>query len=265
MLGHIKSIRMSGLSTKPATTISDLRREEIDAAFPFRMLGAATSAIAQIPVLLSPVAAFAFYTIHSLSSGESLDATRMFSSLSLVILLGQPLFWLFEVVLDMNSALGCFQRIQKFLTKTEKLDPREIGRESGASNSNTQLSRHGLDVELRDMRGSLRARSADVDLPDVQVRDASFSWSTEGRAVLDSIEMTVKPGDLAILVGPVAAGKSTLLKGLLGEVPETTGFVNLKRSRLSWCEQDPWLINDTIRKNITGYAPFEPEMYRMVS
>jgi len=103
---------MSGLGTKLFDAVESLREEEIRAARPFRIMGAVSSAIAQIPLLISPVAAFALFTVPALKDGVTLDATRMFSSLSLVILLGAPLFWMLETVMDMFSAIPCFSRIQ---------------------------------------------------------------------------------------------------------------------------------------------------------
>lgn len=88
MLGHIRSIKMSGLGPKLGSSIAQLRRDEIDTAAPFRMISAVMASAAQIPVLLSPVAAFALFTLQSRASGVSLDVTRMFTSLSWVIMLG---------------------------------------------------------------------------------------------------------------------------------------------------------------------------------
>ncbi|TIC95348.1 ABC transporter C family member 8 [Colletotrichum higginsianum] len=62
MIGHIKSIKMSGLTQKLSETLADLRIDEMKAATPFRVIGAITSAVAQVPLMLAPVVAFAMYT-----------------------------------------------------------------------------------------------------------------------------------------------------------------------------------------------------------
>jgi len=59
--------------------------------------------------------------------------------------------------------------------------------------------------------------------------------------VVENINLAIPTGQFAALIGPVASGKSTLLKGLLGEVPVASGYTHLTRQRLSWCEQSPWL------------------------
>lgn len=270
MLGHMKSIKMSGLGQRLGDTIAKLRKDEIDAAAPFRRMGALTSALAQVPLLISPVVAFAFFAIGAISSGESLQATRMFSSLSLIILLGQPLFWMFEAVLDITAAAGCFKRIEKYLSTAPRVDRRADAlpvpsrrTDSGLSGSTTQLSplpQEGIELE------AVTPRQQDgVQLKGILVEDACFRWSLEGDAVLKDVSLEVKRGELGIIVGPVASGKTTLLKGLLGEVPHVTGKVSLERHRVSWCEQTPWLINDTVRKNILGFSDYDEDLYRLVT
>jgi ATP-binding cassette, subfamily C (CFTR/MRP), member 1 len=246
MIGHIKSIKMSGLSQRLWETISKLRVEEIKGAKPFRMLGAVTSSIALIPVMISPVVAFALYQIVAVRTGETLDATRLFAALSLILLLAQPLFWMFEMVLDLSAALGCFGRIEKYLCENSRVDYRhapdgEAGTSLGQLHSGSTVDH----IELRSLasRGIPPAvESSFGHINAIDVQGASFSWSTEGPLVLNGISLAVKPGQLAMLIGPVASGKSTLLKGLLGEVPHVIGTVNVAAGRLSWCDQSPWLI-----------------------
>ena len=233
MLGHMKSIKMSGLGQRLGNTIAKLRKDEIDAAAPFRRMSALTSALAQVPLLISPVVAFAFFTIGAISSGESLQATRMFSSLSLIILLGQPLFWMFEAVLDIMAAAGCFKRIEKYLSLASRADRRADAvtisshpSDNGSGGSTAQLSpRLQEAIELEDI--VLRQQTG-AQPKGVQVEDACFQWLSEGAAVLKDVNLTVKREELAIVVGSVASGKTTLLKGLLGEVPHVTGRVSLK-------------------------------------
>lgn len=248
MLGNMKSIKMSGLGHKLGLTIAKLRRDEIDAAAPFRVMNAFTSATAQAPLLLSPVAAFAFFTLRSVRSGETLDASRMFSSLSLVILLGQPLFWMLEGVLDASAALTCFTRIERYLQKTCLPHRRDMNAHGAIMNlgtvsndSTAQLAPLPAGIELQDMTGTINSLS----IADIDVHDVSYSWHNEGPPVLRGLNISVKRGELVIITGPVASGKTTLLKGLLGEVPVVIGDVKLGRQKVAWCEQIPWLIVST--------------------
>lgn len=212
--------------------------------------------------------AFAFFAVGAIDSGESLQTTRMFSSLSLMILFGQPLFWMFEAVLDIMAAAGCFKRIENFLSTTSKAYGADgtvassQQYDNGSRGSTARLSPHipGI-IELEDM---VPGQHASSEPKGVQVENAGFKWSSEGAMVLKDVSLMVKPQELAIVVGSVASGKTTLLKGLLGEVPHITGKISIVRHRLSWCEQTPWLINDTVRKNIIGFSRYDEELYRIV-
>jgi ABC-type multidrug transport system fused ATPase/permease subunit len=245
MIGHIKSIKMSGLSKHLSATIASLRAQEISASKPFRVVGAVTSSVAQIPLLLSPVLAFAMFQGITAATGQVLDATRMFAALSLITLLAQPLFWVFEVVLDLSAAFGAFGRIQAFLVKGTREEYRTVEGTDVLGPSAAPGGEAGL-IELQTLRPlSTRASSspsiAHTDTAAIDLENATFSWSPELQT-LSNISFSLSRGQFALLIGPVASGKTTLLKGLLGEVPHSSGKVYLSSSRLSWCEQTPWIL-----------------------
>lgn len=92
MLGHMKSIKFSGLASKLSASVAQMRVDEMTAAQPFRTISVCSASLAQISVLLSPVAAFAVFAIVALGTGETFEATRLF------FLLASPLFVTFEVI-----------------------------------------------------------------------------------------------------------------------------------------------------------------------
>lgn len=244
MIGHIKSIKMSGLSKHLSDTIAALRVQEIIASKPFRVVGAVTSSVAQVPLLLSPVLAFAMFQGITAATGQVLDATRMFAALSLITLLAQPLFWIFEVILDLSAAFGAFDRIQTFLVKDTRDEYRTM-QVANTTESTAVVSEEAGLIELQALRplaSNMSFSSTPNDFTTViDVEDATFDWSPD-RPVLSNIGFSLRRGQLALLIGPVASGKTTLLKGLLGEVPHSKGKVSLASNSLSWCEQTPWIM-----------------------
>ncbi|KAI7780392.1 P-loop containing nucleoside triphosphate hydrolase protein [Diaporthe eres] len=85
------------------------------------------------------------------------------------------------------------------------------------------------------------------------------------RRVLSSIDLKIPSAALPIIVGPVASGKSTLCKALLGETlvaqrTTRTGFSPMS-TRVGYCDQAPYLSNATIRENIVGFSEFEKDRY----
>jgi ATP-binding cassette subfamily C (CFTR/MRP) protein 1 len=257
MLGHMKGIKMSGLSQKLSNTISKLRLEEIQAASPFRIVMAISSGVSQIPQLISPVAAFAFFAIKALRSDETFDVTKIFVSLSLVILLSAPLFTLSQFVLELNAAIGCFSRIEKFLSTGSHTDYRRIsGRVTQSEDTEKENGNHHVATNIEDP--SLHSQEKVACTPTltaesrgekniVKIRDASFSWSKEDATLVKTVNLVLKKGQMAMIVGPVASGKTTFLKGLLGEVPVATGEVKIIGNRVAWCEPSPWLTVRSMR------------------
>jgi ATP-binding cassette subfamily C (CFTR/MRP) protein 1 len=59
-------------------------------------------------------------------------------------------------------------------------------------------------------------------------------------------------------------GKSTLLQALLGELDIIGGTARCRLGTVGYCSQDPWLLNRSIRGNITFMHPYEPIWYRAV-
>lgn len=93
--------------------------------------------------------------------------------------------------------------------------------------------------------------------PCVVVRDASFGWGKDSETIVKDVNLKVQRGQLAIIIGPVASGKSTLLKGILGETPVASGLVQLRTSKISWCHQSVWLtvsLQQYIRLDCTNIA-----------
>jgi ATP-binding cassette subfamily C protein len=80
------------------------------------------------------------------------------------------------------------------------------------------------------------------------------------------VNLRIKPGESIGIVGPTGAGKSTLVDVLLGLLRPTTGRVLLDGAELSGLErawhrlvgyvpQDPYVLDDTVRRNIAFGVP----------
>ena len=60
----------------------------------------------------------------------------------------------------------------------------------------------------------------------VEVREGTFSWDDEGHdAVLKGVNLEIKRGEFAAIVGSVGSGKSSLLASVLGELNKKSGKV----------------------------------------
>uniref|UniRef100_A0A8D3CD89 Multidrug resistance-associated protein 4 n=1 Tax=Scophthalmus maximus TaxID=52904 RepID=A0A8D3CD89_SCOMX len=66
---------------------------------------------------------------------------------------------------------------------------------------------------------------------------------------LQNVSVNVKSHKLLTVIGPVGAGKSSLLSAILRELPLDTGTLQVK-GQLTYASQQPWLFPGTIRSNI---------------
>jgi iron complex transport system ATP-binding protein len=59
-----------------------------------------------------------------------------------------------------------------------------------------------------------------------------------GRTILESVDLVLRPGEALALLGPNAAGKSTLLRTLSGLLPPARGSVRLEGQPLASCSRE---------------------------
>uniref|UniRef100_A0AAA9SMB4 ATP binding cassette subfamily C member 4 n=1 Tax=Bos taurus TaxID=9913 RepID=A0AAA9SMB4_BOVIN len=98
----------------------------------------------------------------------------------------------------------------------------------------------------------------------VDMQDFTAFWDEELELpTLKGLSFTVRPGELLTVVGPVGAGKSSLLRALLGELAPSQGKVSV-HGRIAYVSQQPWLFPGTVRSNILFGKKYEEERYKEV-
>uniref|UniRef100_A0A4W2CZ23 Cystic fibrosis transmembrane conductance regulator n=1 Tax=Bos indicus x Bos taurus TaxID=30522 RepID=A0A4W2CZ23_BOBOX len=98
----------------------------------------------------------------------------------------------------------------------------------------------------------------------VDMQDFTAFWDEElDSPTLKGISFTVRLGELLTVVGPVGAGKSSLLRALLGELPPSQGKVSV-HGRIAYVSQQPWVFPGTVRSNILFGKKYEEERYEEV-
>jgi ABC-type transport system involved in cytochrome bd biosynthesis fused ATPase/permease subunit len=68
---------------------------------------------------------------------------------------------------------------------------------------------------------------------------------------LKQLHFAIAPSTLTVITGKVGSGKSMLLLGILGEL-EATGDLQVSLGGASFCSQETWLIQASIKQNIIG-------------
>ncbi|KAM3546871.1 hypothetical protein ARSEF1564_000184 [Beauveria bassiana] len=188
---------------------------------------------------------------------EGFTAFKAFPILALIAIVQMPLFFLIETFSNVMRAWACFNRIQAYLQLPEWKDPRRYSDAATSSASGTETL-----AEKQNKRESIHPKNDVV----YEFIDAWIVPSGSPQSILKSIDMQIMRSRIIALLGPIACGKSTFLRCLLGEADLLHGAicVTKKAITIAYCDQNPWLHNGTLRDNILGPNPYEESWYRAV-
>jgi ABC-type bacteriocin/lantibiotic exporter with double-glycine peptidase domain len=192
----------------------------------------------------------AYILLAQANDSTTLTNGVAFSALTLFSLLDQPMISIVYGSEDVMTIVNCFQRIQKHLMETERIDYR---------------LRHGPDqqpepslIEVDSLPQSLDNKLCAV------IRNLSAAWSIDDEPVLKDLNLDIQASKITMIVGPVGCGKSTFLKTLMGEIPECSGSISTSFTNAAYCNQSPWITFGTVQENIVGASPWDRTCYDKV-
>lgn len=203
------------------------------------------------PGFLAPGLTFLAFFGLAASQHRQIDVSTVFTSLSLVMLMSSPLISVIQLIPDIPAALACGMRIQSYLLSASRSDPRNVSSSAKAPGTGPSVA------------SALATASDDI----ISLAGSSFGWvdaESETTTVLEDVNLRLARGGLHVVTGPVACGKSTLLKGILGEAVQLGGIVHVNEMESAFCDQNVWLQNGTVRENIVAFGTFDEALYRKV-
>lgn len=96
------------------------------------------------------------------------------------------------------------------------------------------------------------------------IKGATAKWSeVSTENTLSNLNITVQPGRLVAVIGPVGSGKTSLFHAILKELPLREGSIEVK-GKVSYASQEPWLFAGSVRQNILFGLPMDKQRYRTV-
>lgn len=309
LLNGIRVVKLNGWEMSFGQSILKLREKECEYIHTEAYLYAGSiSLLVTMPVL----AMASTFTVYSLL-GNVQNSANSFAALSFFNVIRFPLNNLSNIVTQAAQLLVSLNRLANFLgpegglelggsTKSSTTDETNVTTkiESSSSTLSTIMT---IRTPMKEISSNERIMdNLSITTPLVQLQNAHFTWTkpvfdTKGSSSvgsspsgtvtspsssssssfsLQSIHLTVYPNELVAIVGSVAAGKSSLLQALLGEMhtlptATTTTVVSPTIYRLpdrpiGYASQVPWVFNGSIRDNIVFGASrkWDEEHYRNI-
>ncbi|PWY80810.1 P-loop containing nucleoside triphosphate hydrolase protein [Aspergillus sclerotioniger CBS 115572] len=121
ILKGMRQIKMFGIEPTVETKINRLREVELESSKPYRSLIVWVNVLGAVSTALAPAVTIAVYAGMQLNLGFETPKTNVvFTSLSLISLLTNPVVLISVSLTRPTSAIGCFDRIQDFLSEEGK-------------------------------------------------------------------------------------------------------------------------------------------------
>lgn len=261
MLGSMRPIKLLGLSRIVGELTQGLRIREVSESYRLRVVMLFRVIFQNGFIFLAPLSTFAAFTVIAHSTGENLETANAFSVLSILTLLTEPLQLLAITLPQLANSTSCYRRIQKYLLKTTRKDHRLSIWSAGQYRTPDYTNPSARsDIEMVNLTSISKAVTEDT----LVVRDGSFGWDEARPPIVRDINLRIKSSSFVLVIGPVGCGKSTLVKGLLGETPTSQGFVYSSSLVSGFADQEGWVQNMSIREAITGTSNYEAPWFNRV-
>ena len=231
------------------------------------------------PVFIG-VAAIGTYSL----TNDDLTATRLYTALSCFNLIRFPLVFLPFMLIQFLNAKVAAGRLCAFLTaeEAELLNDNDQGDDAAGDTAAAikPLAQGAIEVagpaefhwpqpvkKPEDDKakapagGKKGAKEAEEEAKKAGEAEAVVELEAAGPPfTLRNVSLSVPPGSLVMVIGPVGSGKSTLLAALTRFLVRDTGSVRMRGS-CAYVPQTAWILNATVEKNITFGMPKEAARY----
>ncbi|KAG8764714.1 hypothetical protein FRC12_007931 [Ceratobasidium sp. 428] len=248
----IRMIKMFAWEDKVKSQVTAKREEELHWYRKRQYLGLANI---QVNFILPVIQMIVTYASHTLLFGHTLDASIVFSSISVFQVLRNQLHWLFWQIPRVIQGKVSLDRFNEFLIKTELLDV--YTRKEPTAVVEPPLPTSSV-IGFQNAEFTWTQRASGTPTPSQRI----FKLRIDD-------EVQFHRGKMNMVVGPTGCGKTSLLMALLGEmhfVPRgpDSWFSLPREGGVAFAAQEAWVQNDTIRNNILFGSEYDEGRYNTV-
>ncbi|XP_070850126.1 ATP-binding cassette sub-family C member 4-like [Chaetodon trifascialis] len=231
VVSGIRIIKMYAWEKPFSALLTEVRRKEISQIMKSSYLRGLNMASF---FASSKITVFVTFTVYVLL-GNSIAASTVFVTVSLCGTIKLTVTLFFPLAVEkLSETIVSLRRIKTFLLLED-------------------LERRNLGLPLEEKKEN-----------SIEIEKLTCYWDKSLDAPsLQNVSVTVKTNQLLAVIGPVGAGKSSLLSAVLGELRHDTGMLKVK-GQLSYAAQQPWVFPGTIRSNILFGKELNPQKYDQV-
>lgn len=223
------------------------------------------------PTLAAVVSIVCYGATHE----DGMDASVIFSALAFFLLLRTPLQALPTSLSAIADARAALERLAEFMLASDNDSANTAGTSEHVEESDNMSSSEVM-VQVEDATFAYHDEPEPLPVDTVNAQgekngdvsgpqNAMLTSQTQ-RLYLDSL--VVKKNQLVCIVGPVASGKSSVFRALLGDMQPIQSHscqLNLgnksSSSQLAFAPQTAWLLSDTVQENIVFGRPLDLAWY----
>jgi ATP-binding cassette subfamily C protein/ATP-binding cassette subfamily C protein LapB len=221
-LSNVRSIKCGGTESVWLERFRDLAARAAMAGFRSSQISSWMSTISHVLMVGSGVATIAFGVMRVLEGAMTLGA--LVASMILVWRVLAPLQSAFLVIARISQVRSSIDQINSVMSMRPERTP------------------HEMPAPLRGIKGR------------VLFSRVSLRYTPESDPALVGVHFDVNPGEVVAIIGPNSAGKSTLLKLLLGMLNAQAGSIQIDN-------RDIRQINPIDLRNSIGYVPQVPQFF----
>ena len=207
ILGGIRVIKLQGWEYSFINNVQEIRGSEEKEMRKFAWVDVFTSLTFSMLPYLALLCSFATFIFMD-EDNNILTAEKAFVTLSYMGQLSMQIISLPMTIVSVVQANVSLKRINAFLSQEERsIDPIQYDSEDDTF---------------------------------VEIKGGSFKWNSVDNCVaLEDIDIAIPKGSLTAVIGIVGAGKSSLLRAIIGDMTKLSGIINVVND-IAYVPQQPW-------------------------
>ena len=275
MLQGIMVTKLGNYEDRFLGRINDARSREMKYVRRELLLWGTTLFMTVLSSVLAAAATFIAYAL--IYEDRVLDAATTFTVLNLFAALRFPINYFGTLMGKGSQAYGAARRISVFLDReaaSSMMEPKQEKKRQHWSESSSATTDENPNNPGDDDAAVLIVENGTFTVGNNSMENASAAPKEKAETVcvensgftLSNIDFSLHRTELLAVVGPVGAGKSTLVQALIGEIaPHSSSASRVtSRGKIAYAAQCPFILNATVRENILFGEAYDRERYETV-